>query len=163
MNCVLPCIIHLNCEYYVHIDNLLITADCDSDKWQTRPLVRDGATRKQNRICLTITKIWSWAPDGFRYQGGRTDWPPVTMELRRGLRFYLEIEAAGSFETLVPFYQTKWRLILEDYNLNQWLVFMKFWVRISSRRQVILTEYLVVYQSSRNGNTNEAMIAPSHV
>jgi hypothetical protein len=33
-------------------------------KRQTRPLVRGGAPHQQTRKCLTVIKIWSWAPDG---------------------------------------------------------------------------------------------------
>jgi hypothetical protein len=34
-------------------------------KWQTRPLVREGAPQKQDRNCQTVIHIWSWAPDGW--------------------------------------------------------------------------------------------------
>jgi hypothetical protein len=34
-----------------------------------RPLVRGGAPHQQTRNCLTLTKIWSWAPDGVLTQG----------------------------------------------------------------------------------------------
>jgi hypothetical protein len=44
------------------------TAEYDRDKWQTRPLVKEGASHRQNRKCLTVTKIWSWAPDGASHQ-----------------------------------------------------------------------------------------------
>jgi hypothetical protein len=57
----------------VNID--VSTADCDRDKWQIRPLVREGAPRRQNYNCLTVTKIWSWAPDGAWHQ----DWPSVVI------------------------------------------------------------------------------------
>jgi hypothetical protein len=42
-------------------------------KRQTHPLVRKGAQHQQNSNCLTVTKIWSWAPDGnfTRRQTGR--------------------------------------------------------------------------------------------
>jgi hypothetical protein len=33
-------------------------------KRQTRPLVRDNAPNQQTRKCLTVIKIWSYAPDG---------------------------------------------------------------------------------------------------
>jgi hypothetical protein len=46
------------------------TADYDCDKWQTSPLVREGAPHRQTRNFPTVPKIWSWAPDGAR----RTDW-----------------------------------------------------------------------------------------
>jgi hypothetical protein len=32
-------------------------------KRQTRPLVSEGAPQEQTRNCLTVTKIWSWAPN----------------------------------------------------------------------------------------------------
>jgi hypothetical protein len=35
-----------------------------SCKRQTRPVVREGAPHQQTRNCLTVIKIWSWAPDG---------------------------------------------------------------------------------------------------
>jgi hypothetical protein len=34
------------------------------DKWQTRPLVREGAPYQQTRNRLTVIKIWSKALDG---------------------------------------------------------------------------------------------------
>jgi hypothetical protein len=40
---------------------------------QTRPFVREGAPRKQERNCQTEINIWSWAPDGARYQDLLTD------------------------------------------------------------------------------------------
>jgi hypothetical protein len=42
-------------------------------KRQTRPLVRDGAPRKQERNCQTEINIWSWAPDGAQHQDLLTD------------------------------------------------------------------------------------------
>jgi hypothetical protein len=35
-------------------------------KRQTRPLVREGAPRKQEHNCQTEINIWSWAQDGAR-------------------------------------------------------------------------------------------------
>jgi hypothetical protein len=43
-------------------------------KRQTRPLVREGAPRKQDRNCQRVTNIWPWAPDGARHQDLLTDW-----------------------------------------------------------------------------------------
>jgi hypothetical protein len=57
------------------------TADCDRDKWQIRPLVREGAPHRQNRKCLTATKIWSWAPDWAWHQDWLAYWPSVVMWL----------------------------------------------------------------------------------
>jgi hypothetical protein len=37
-------------------------------KRQTRPLVREGTPRKQDRNCQAIINIWSWAPDGAWHQ-----------------------------------------------------------------------------------------------
>jgi hypothetical protein len=34
-------------------------------KRQARPLVREGAPHQQTRTCLTVTRIWSWATEGF--------------------------------------------------------------------------------------------------
>jgi hypothetical protein len=51
----------------------LTTADDDSDKRQTRPLVREGVPRKQDRNCQTVINIWSWAPYGARHQDWLTD------------------------------------------------------------------------------------------
>jgi hypothetical protein len=46
------CMQNVNILYIVH------------SKGQTRPLVREGAPHQQNRNCLTVIKIWSYAPDG---------------------------------------------------------------------------------------------------
>jgi hypothetical protein len=50
---------------------------------ETRPLVREGASQKQDRNCQTVinTRIWSWAPDGVRHQDLLIDWPSVVMWL----------------------------------------------------------------------------------
>jgi hypothetical protein len=50
-------------------------------KWQTRPLVREGAPQKQDRNCQTVINIWSWAADGARHRDLLTDWPSVSMWL----------------------------------------------------------------------------------
>jgi hypothetical protein len=41
-------ILYVKCKYIVFSDNTLITADNDSDKRQTRPLVREGAPQEQD-------------------------------------------------------------------------------------------------------------------
>jgi hypothetical protein len=33
-------------------------------KWQTHPLICEGAPHQQTHNCLTVIKIWSWIPDG---------------------------------------------------------------------------------------------------
>jgi hypothetical protein len=53
----------------------------DRDKWQTHPLVREGTPQWQNRKCLTVTEISSWAPGGAWHQGWLADWPLVIMWL----------------------------------------------------------------------------------
>jgi hypothetical protein len=50
-------------------------------KWQTRPLVREGAPQKQDRNCQRVINIWSWGSDGARHQDLLTDWPSVAMWL----------------------------------------------------------------------------------
>jgi hypothetical protein len=42
-------------------------------KRQTRPLVREDASQKQDRNCQTVINIWSLAPDGARHQDLLTD------------------------------------------------------------------------------------------
>jgi hypothetical protein len=44
---------------------------------KNRP-VREGATQKQDRNCLTVMNIWWWAPDGARHQDWLTDWLTVS-------------------------------------------------------------------------------------
>jgi hypothetical protein len=46
-------------------------------KWQTRPLVREGAPYGQNCNFQWKINIWSWAPDGARHQDRQTDWLSV--------------------------------------------------------------------------------------
>jgi hypothetical protein len=46
-------------------------------KRQTRPLVREGAPFQQTHNCLTVTKIWSWPPDGVLHQDRLADWQSV--------------------------------------------------------------------------------------
>jgi hypothetical protein len=64
----------MKCKYIGLSDGWPITADDDSDKWQTRPLVREGALQRQDSNCETVTNIWSWAPNGARHQNRLTDW-----------------------------------------------------------------------------------------
>jgi hypothetical protein len=45
-------------------------------KWQTCPLFRKGASHQQSCNCLTIIKIWYWAPDGC-LTPRQTDWLTV--------------------------------------------------------------------------------------
>jgi hypothetical protein len=47
----------------VHTDNRLITADCDSGKRQTRPLVRESTPYQQACGSLTEINIWSLYQD----------------------------------------------------------------------------------------------------
>jgi hypothetical protein len=44
-----------------------------TDKWQTLPLVREGAPYGQDCNFQWKINIWSWAPDGARHQDGLTD------------------------------------------------------------------------------------------
>jgi hypothetical protein len=61
-----------------------------SCKRQTRPLVREDAPHQQTRNCLTVLKIWSWAPDGARHEDrlavGRNITLTLTCELVRQLK-----------------------------------------------------------------------------
>jgi hypothetical protein len=50
--------------YIVCTDNRLITADCDSGKGQTLPLVRESVPHQQTCKCLTVIKVWSQTPEG---------------------------------------------------------------------------------------------------
>jgi hypothetical protein len=44
-----------------------------TDKWQTRPLVREDAPYGQDCNFKRKINIWSWAADGARHQGRLTD------------------------------------------------------------------------------------------
>jgi hypothetical protein len=50
-------------------------------KWQTRPLVREGAPYGQESNFQGRINIWSWAPDEARHQDRQTDWQSVAMWL----------------------------------------------------------------------------------
>jgi hypothetical protein len=50
-----------------------------TEKWQTRPLVREGAPYGRDSNFQARINIWSWAPAGARHQDGQTDWPSVAM------------------------------------------------------------------------------------
>jgi hypothetical protein len=50
-----------NWNFCLYYDKWLITADDDSDKRQTRPLVREGAPERQDRDCQRVTNTLSWA------------------------------------------------------------------------------------------------------
>jgi hypothetical protein len=57
-----------------------------NSKRQTRPLVREGAPHQQTRSCLTVIKIWSYAPDGCfipRQTGRLTVGRNIRLRLRR--------------------------------------------------------------------------------
>jgi hypothetical protein len=47
-------------------------------KRQTRPLVREGASQKQDRNCQTVINIGSWVSDGARHQDMLADWLTVS-------------------------------------------------------------------------------------
>jgi hypothetical protein len=66
---------------------------------QTRPLVREGAPRKQYRNCQTVINICSWAPDGARQQDLLIDWPSVAMWLWLWLAFEV-VPCGGGVEYL---------------------------------------------------------------
>jgi hypothetical protein len=51
----LPCI---TCKI-VNVFYIMTNTDNDSDKRQTRPLVREGALQRQDRDCQTVINIWS--------------------------------------------------------------------------------------------------------
>jgi hypothetical protein len=56
----------------LHIDEpLLTTYYCYKRK--TCPLVREGAPHRWNGNCLTVTKMWSWAPEGAWHNDWHTD------------------------------------------------------------------------------------------
>jgi hypothetical protein len=46
--------------------------------WQTRSLVREETSQKQDRNCQTVINIWTWAPNGARHQDLLTDWLTVS-------------------------------------------------------------------------------------
>jgi hypothetical protein len=64
------------CSYWQRL--LLSTM---TDKWQTRPLVREDAPHGQDCTFHTRRNIWSWASVGARHQDRQTDWPSVVMWL----------------------------------------------------------------------------------
>jgi ABC-type nitrate/sulfonate/bicarbonate transport system ATPase subunit len=59
--------------------------------WQTRPLVREGAPRKQERNCQAEINIWSWAPDGARHQDWLTDWLTYWLTVSRNVTLTWEL------------------------------------------------------------------------
>jgi hypothetical protein len=52
-----------------HADKRINTADCDSGKRQTGPVVRESTSEQQACNRLTTIKIWSWV------LYSKTDWP----------------------------------------------------------------------------------------
>jgi hypothetical protein len=50
-------------------------------KRQTCALVREGAPQTQDRNGQSVINIWSWAPDGARYQDLLIDWPSRNVNL----------------------------------------------------------------------------------
>jgi hypothetical protein len=78
------------------------TAGYDRDKWQTRPLVREGAPHRQNRNCLTVTNIWSWAPDGAWHQDWLAEWPSVVMWLWLWLKIRCNKRSASTERPTPP-------------------------------------------------------------
>jgi hypothetical protein len=67
------------------------TTDYDRDKWQTHPLVREGAPHRQNRNCLTVTQIWFWVPEGARHQDYLANWPSFVTWLLLRLDLLLSV------------------------------------------------------------------------
>jgi hypothetical protein len=62
-------------------------------KWQTHPLIREGAPQKHDRKCQTVKNIWSWAPDGGSTPR-LTDWLAVS----RNVTLTLTLTNVFSFE-----------------------------------------------------------------
>jgi hypothetical protein len=60
---------------------MVCTTDYDRGEWQTSPLVREGVPHWQKCKYLTVTKIWSWAPEGAGHQDWLANWPSVVMRL----------------------------------------------------------------------------------
>jgi hypothetical protein len=47
-----------------------------TDKWQTRPLMREGAPQEdKDSNSLHEKQIWSWVPEGARHQDWLADGP----------------------------------------------------------------------------------------
>jgi hypothetical protein len=83
------------------------------DKWQTRPLVREGAPYQQTRNRLTVMKIWSYAPDGcfIPRQTGRLI-VGRNMTLTFELKWVVEGERERSESSAVEEDAFGWRLIV---------------------------------------------------
>jgi hypothetical protein len=63
------------------------TSNC---KWQTCPLVREVAPHQQILSCLTVIKMWSWAPDGC-LTPKQTDLTLTLRTLTKGIRGGLRV------------------------------------------------------------------------
>jgi hypothetical protein len=57
-------------------------------KRQTRPLVREGAPHQQTRNCLTVIKIWSYAPNGC-FIARQTGWLTVGRNTQTQIQIWL--------------------------------------------------------------------------
>jgi hypothetical protein len=68
-NIIELCTVAIGAIYVFHIvlnltENYGAGEDQQQFTRQTRPLVREGVPHQQTRNCLTVIKIWYWAPDG---------------------------------------------------------------------------------------------------
>jgi hypothetical protein len=79
---------------------LLLLEQYDSDKRQTRPLVREGAPKRQGRDCQTVINIWSWAPEGSLNQDWLTDWLTASRNVTLTLTCWNNILQVGGVSNL---------------------------------------------------------------
>jgi hypothetical protein len=84
-----------------------VTRASSNCKRQNRPVVREGAPHPQTRNCLTVIKIWSWAPDGCltaRQTGRLTVGRNITLRVDENFN-----SSANFIRTLQ--YQISWRFV----------------------------------------------------
>jgi hypothetical protein len=76
------------------MDLILLTM---ADKWQTRPLVREGAPHGQDSNFQTRMNIWSWGPTGLDTKTDRlTVSCSVTLTLNGGIRKTIVVQGSRS-------------------------------------------------------------------
>jgi hypothetical protein len=73
---------------------------CATLKWQTQPLVSEGAPHGQDSNFHLKSNIWLWAPAGARHHDRQTHWPSVATWLWLWLLLPWERQAAQKWTGL---------------------------------------------------------------
>jgi hypothetical protein len=115
-----------------------------TDKWQTRPLVREGAPYGQDCNFQWKINIWSWAPDGAWHQDRQTDWLSVEMWLWLWMSSYASKDQQSTYGRVRMFLASQCLSVCNNLRIAKW-IFMKFGTEESSLHGYPSPDFLIVH------------------